>query len=109
MQLFDITILEVHFHQLNLHSFPTRRSSDLRAAADQENRRLGGSTTPARGADPDPLLQPGLLRIARVARHRRDGLEIGRATRLNSSHLVISYAVFCLKKIQECNYVVNNY
>src|SRR2546426_5568098 len=24
--------------------------------------------------------------------------EIGRSTRLNSSHLVISYAVFCLKK-----------
>src|SRR5256885_5580935 len=28
--------------------------------------------------------------------------EIGRATRLNSSHLVISYAVFCLKKKKEC-------
>src|SRR5256885_9582876 len=26
------------------------------------------------------------------------GEEIGRSTRLNSSHLVISYAVFCLKK-----------
>src|SRR5256885_12428688 len=25
-------------------------------------------------------------------------VEIGRSTRLNSSHLVISYAVFCLKK-----------
>src|SRR3712207_8331833 len=28
----------------------------------------------------------------------RDDVEIGRATRLNSSHANISYAVFCLKK-----------
>src|SRR5256885_10989977 len=28
----------------------------------------------------------------------RQGDQIGRAHRLNSSHLVISYAVFCLKK-----------
>src|SRR2546426_498126 len=30
--------------------------------------------------------------------HMLSTAEIGRATRLNSSHLVISYAVFCLKK-----------
>src|SRR3712207_6852598 len=30
--------------------------------------------------------------------------EIGRATRLNSSHANISYAVFCLKKKQELRY-----
>src|SRR5256885_8007366 len=29
---------------------------------------------------------------------RRDGGEDRKSTRLNSSHLVISYAVFCLKK-----------
>ena len=34
---------------------------------------------------------PDLLR-------RVGGYKIGRATRLNSSHVVISYAVFCLKK-----------
>src|SRR5471032_3645821 len=34
-----------------------------------------------------------------VGRHRqRDTQEIGRGTRLNSSHITISYAVFCLKK-----------
>src|SRR5256885_3013144 len=32
--------------------------------------------------------------LARVRGHRRDR----KSTRLNSSHLVISYAVFCLKK-----------
>src|SRR5256885_5114828 len=31
----------------------------------------------------------------------REGAKIGRAQRLNSSHLVISYAVFCLKKKKE--------
>src|SRR5256885_9076343 len=30
--------------------------------------------------------------------HRRHGLVDRKSTRLNSSHLVISYAVFCLKK-----------
>src|SRR5580698_11404104 len=31
-------------------------------------------------------------------RRRSSPLKIGRATRLNSSHMSISYAVFCLKK-----------
>src|SRR3989454_6800012 len=31
-------------------------------------------------------------------RRGQDGLEDRKSTRLNSSHLVISYAVFCLKK-----------
>src|SRR5256885_8105910 len=39
-------------------------------------------------------------RAAGVARSRRQALarEDRKSTRLNSSHLVISYAVFCLKK-----------
>src|SRR2546426_1372605 len=37
------------------------------------------------------------------------GVDIGlvadrKSTRLNSSHLVISYAVFCLKKKKKCDY-----
>src|SRR5262245_62543514 len=50
-------------------------------------------------------LQRDRFRLAElVGRLRRQptlscqGHEIGRATRLNSSHLGISYAVFCLKK-----------
>src|SRR5256885_12442488 len=35
----------------------------------------------------------GLTKVKRL-----DGLEDRKSTRLNSSHLVISYAVFCLKK-----------
>src|SRR5690625_6964495 len=62
-----------------LHSFPTRRSSDLgvrRAAAD---------------GPVDELLRPGQLRARIRPRDRK-------ITRLNSSHVAISYAVFCLKK-----------
>src|SRR2546426_4089251 len=41
------------------------------------------------------------LMMGAFARHDRDGVEQDldrKSTRLNSSHLVISYAVFCLKK-----------
>src|SRR3989454_7649118 len=36
--------------------------------------------------------------ICRLAREEPHGLRDRKSTRLNSSHLVISYAVFCLKK-----------
>src|SRR5256885_4016493 len=38
------------------------------------------------------------IREKRVARAPEDSDEDRKSTRLNSSHLVISYAVFCLKK-----------
>src|SRR5947208_11402396 len=41
-----------------------------------------------------PLGEPRLGRARRRARPRRDR----KSTRLNSSHQIISYAVFCLKK-----------
>src|SRR5436190_18586796 len=82
----------------DLHSFPTRRSSDLTAArrrqcgsdeaADRDRPRNGaracrrGDPRQAREEDQDP----GLHHLDR------------KSTRLNSSHTVISYAVFCLKK-----------
>src|SRR5437870_8772589 len=74
----------------DLHSFPTRRSSDLKAA-------LGRATPRDLGA-----LRDSILRLP-DARAALDGLEHrGRgdrkSTRLNSSHVAISYAVFCLKK-----------
>src|SRR5437588_5122286 len=73
--------------------FPTRRSSDL---------------TPARAIDPSIL-----ARIRVPVQSDKQGIEAAdvldrKSTRLNSSHTVISYAVFCLKKKkegrwQECN------
>src|SRR5256885_7338219 len=43
--------------------------------------------------------------VHEVDRRHRDDLRIGdrKSTRLNSSHLVISYAVFCLKKKKNNN------
>src|SRR5205807_8633296 len=95
----------------HLHSFPTRRSSDLVRARRWRN-----------GLPPASLHRLGRQRWSVVLqlrqllhrhhcasagwfRHREQPPgELGRrnqdrkSTRLNSSHLVISYAVFCLKK-----------
>src|SRR5688500_2441968 len=81
------------------HSVPTRRSSDLQ-----------GDPQPRVGADVvQPALQvrPGLDRALGYDRREQTqrveklggGAALDRkSTRLNSSHLVISYAVLCLKK-----------
>src|SRR5437773_4704677 len=77
-----------------LHSFPTRRSSDLevvrvlaelvvRQANDEPLDRAGREDQQEKAADQlEEAVQP----------------QIGRAHVLNSSHITISYAVFCLKK-----------
>src|SRR5205814_10420274 len=107
--LFVFLSLDSAVDLLDLHSFPTRRSSDLpggdahaalgslhgdaisdgrcaRAAARAAVVRARPRRTPGRGA-------PGAPRAA-VAGAITDR----KSTRLNSSHLGISYAVFCLKK-----------
>src|SRR5690606_42019541 len=90
----------------DLPSFPTRRSSDLqplaiicplmlqackRARGDARAlfEPLGGD---ARECRPLHLVARGLPCLARGAKQDR------KSTRLNSSHVKISYAVFCLKK-----------
>src|SRR5690606_41671021 len=94
---------------LLLRSFPTRRSSDLCAAVAQEDHvlALGQVLTPGQAQDLG-LLDGGVRRkveFGQVFRVRESGLsdpEPGpgdrKSTRLNSSHVKISYAVFCLKK-----------
>src|SRR5205807_10327978 len=82
-----------------LPSFPTRRSSDLGAST-------FAVTSPTNtGALPSPYdcLRRPWTRLARSSASRSRGFpraseEDRKSTRLNSSHLVISYAVFCLKK-----------
>src|SRR5207248_8413461 len=64
----------------DLHSFPTRRSSDLIPIESF----TGG----------DWLRSLAWAAVAAQASERRDR----KSTRLNSSHRTISYAVFCLKK-----------
>src|SRR5690625_6472029 len=72
-----------------LHPFPTRRSSDLRPPA---ARKRGPAAQPAGGFRAfGPLGGRAAAAPAPGARDRK-------STRLNSSHVAISYAVFCLKK-----------
>src|SRR5205085_11472084 len=78
----------------DLHSFPTRRSSDL----------LTFTWTPEEGV-PEELLEPFehgrfVLRGDVPAELKS---EDRKSTRLNSSHSQISYAVFCLKKKKTTN------
>src|SRR3712207_7576829 len=73
--------------------FPTRRSSDLRAAAG------GGRPDDVAGGRPRPWSvdhAPGAHQGEAPA--RRPAQQDRKSTRLNSSHANISYAVFCLKK-----------
>src|SRR5436309_8512744 len=69
----------------NLHSFPTRRSSDL--PGKRRSIDCLGASDPGRAPAPNPvqLARPGTTKDRK-------------STRLNSSHVKISYAVFCLKK-----------
>src|SRR5688500_19812034 len=79
-------------HPRNPHSFPTRRSSDLRHWSPSQQRsrheRAATGNAATRGQRRGPQHRTGDC-TANADR---------KSTRLNSSHLVISYAVFCLKK-----------
>src|SRR5438034_1559920 len=86
----------------DLHSFPTRRSSDLELATAHplaaiagfaEIEKLVAEWRPARLVVGLPVREHGAHPLA--GRHSATDRK---STRLNSSHTVISYAVFCLKK-----------
>src|SRR5205807_8991524 len=76
----------------DLHSFPTRRSSDLYQTPEGGHCEPDREPVPAKEGADDNLCQ----KIARDSCEQ--GVGDRKSTRLNSSHLVISYAVFCLKK-----------
>src|SRR5690606_41733186 len=90
-----------------LYSFPTRRSSDLR------HLHWKGNVTYARATDDQdanlPFIRPLSYQTSLHWMHRQFSVmasikgdltqeEDRKSTRLNSSHVKISYAVFCLKK-----------
>src|SRR5690606_41086790 len=91
-------------HPPPLHSFPTRRSSDLHPAHTvlPDNGGLAGirgsgniqrqAVRPHRAGSAQIAAGPGGPGISAGATLDR------KSTRLNSSHVKISYAVFCLKK-----------
>src|SRR5699024_11827282 len=91
-------ILSCYVHPPHLHSFPTRRSSDL----GPEYPPGGARALPPLPAGPDlcPKHRGRLLPVLRPHLDPRPHLpgEDRKSTRLNSSHVSISYAVFCLKK-----------
>src|SRR5438309_7076045 len=79
----------------DLHSFPTRRSSDLPSPCRAHSAWCACSSgSGSRWPSPCPgRVAPGAAdyRAPEQAQDRK-------STRLNSSHSSISYAVFCLKK-----------
>src|SRR5207245_9202293 len=87
-----------------LHSFPTRRSSDLEARQLRQAEREDDDAAREHGAEHgDGLPVPRALRERTgEGRGQRERHQIAardrKSTRLNSSHGSISYAVFCLKK-----------
>src|SRR5256885_5109106 len=91
--------------------FPTRRSSDLSSAAAPRvsDRRFRVVVLVLVAVVPRiVVLVAGEIDTVeddgRVARPSSSTVSIDRkSTRLNSSHLVISYAVFCLKKKKKIN------
>src|SRR5207253_11452816 len=95
-----------------LHSFPTRRSSDLSEARSAEGplgvRTIRGSVSASVAIRPSPGRASPLLSISvnkRGFAAKRDR----KSTRLNSSHVAISYAVFCLKKKKKKQITNNNH
>src|SRR5207253_8940007 len=85
------------------HSFPTRRSSDLPVVTlALHDERLGPQDLLGRAEgdrQPQDLALDGMLEPAVEGEVLGLSVPLDRkSTRLNSSHVAISYAVFCLKK-----------
>src|SRR5690606_39700764 len=92
-----------------LHSFPTRRSSDLCVMSKRPtaslSRRHGRSRTihsqPLRNGPRKLTTRP--MPTSEPALRQWDIVVDRKSTRLNSSHVKNSYAVFCLKKKKDTN------
>src|SRR5438309_11686101 len=82
-----------HASHLHLHSFPTRRSSDLAAPIVRKTTRAGASVSHTGIASTSDTF---FISYHGMAHTHMDTDR--KSTRLNSSHSSISYAVFCLKK-----------
>src|SRR5699024_12325519 len=98
-------------HLPHLHSFPTRRSSDLKIEPYDRNRvryelrlkneHLNGMTRDDKGTGRPKKLSAyfsNALSEQYLTKHVLPIVRDRKSTRLNSSHVSISYAVFCLKK-----------
>src|SRR5207253_9750613 len=88
-------------HHLDLHSFPTRRSSDL----------CKKLSTHSAWPCSSRAAQVHKRRLVALPRRRHPRLHVTsrdrKSTRLNSSHVASSYAVFCLKKKNQTPHTTN--
>src|SRR5207302_11418510 len=84
----------------DLHSFPTRRSSDLGRSAPVllEQQQPAREVAHRTRAEEHERVRGALHRAPRAVVVDRVRGADRKSTRLNSSHVKISYAVFCLKK-----------
>src|SRR5690606_40632164 len=93
-------VLESSGDRRDTHSFPTRRSSDLLlpdlGETDSGDRPRWCS--PIAAIPPAPPCSPVRASPASAAPRLGTTSSDRKSTRLNSSHVKISYAVFCLKK-----------
>src|SRR5206468_2416991 len=94
-----VLFLLLSHHLSHLHSFPTRRSSDLKSGSGVRNRAIywiglrqcGHALCRYPGYRKAEVLCSWRIYVGHSRLDRK-------STRLNSSHDQISYAVFCLKK-----------
>src|SRR5690625_7219061 len=98
LTLSSFMLQKAHCIRPAIHSFPTRRSSDLRKVRDAQ---LWATPIPTYGTYLLAAVEEMTLRSNRRGKRLAlEGIsaEDRKSTRLNSSHVAISYAVFCLKK-----------
>src|SRR5438552_14514505 len=87
-----LCVFQRHGSPRDLHSFPTRRSSDLAILAAAGRPAAAESVVTVPGAGLEGVVGGTPARLG------KPGCRDRKSTRLNSSHQIISYAVFCLKK-----------
>src|SRR5688572_32281300 len=99
--------MSTYGHRRALHSFPTRRSSDLQFDLTDDQREIqelarrftADAITPhAAEWDEKHIFPRDTIRAAAELGFGSIYVSDRKSTRLNSSHSQISYAVFCLKK-----------
>src|SRR5699024_11388097 len=99
---FSRVVLSVLAPLPHLHSLPTRRSSDLAQALEQAGFQVRRQANiGARDVYLTALEKGEIDVIAEYSGNAAQYYQAGKdrkSTRLNSSHVSISYAVFCLKK-----------
>src|SRR5699024_11736439 len=93
--------ISVYGDPRDLRSFPTRRSSDLieiprrkqEPLVFDQDEHLRETSLEKLASLPAPFREGGSITAGNAS-----GVKDRKSTRLNSSHVSISYAVFCLKK-----------